>query len=105
MYPILFDRAVNQKCSVHEVAIAEWVIRFKIRVPPIVREQWYRLAIRLNNVVLNDTKDKVVWRWTPSRQFTVRSVYMHLTKMIMIFHIRLSRRQRSLLKLRYLCGW
>jgi hypothetical protein len=80
MYPILFDLAVNQKCLVYDVAMAEWVIQFKIRLPPIVREQWYRLGTRLNNVVLSDTKDKVVWRWAPSRKFTVRSIYRHLTK-------------------------
>jgi hypothetical protein len=80
MYPILFDLAVNQCLSVHDVAMVEWVIQFKIRLPPIISEQWYRLAISLNCVVLNESKDKVVWKWTPCRKFTVKSVYLHLTK-------------------------
>jgi hypothetical protein len=80
IYPILFDLAVNQGCSVHDVVMAEWVIQFKIRLPSIIRDQWYRLATGLNSVTLNESKDKGVWKWTPSRKFTVKSVYLHLAR-------------------------
>jgi hypothetical protein len=37
------------------------------------------LTVKLNNVHLNDERGEVYWRWTPSRKFTVKSVYEHLT--------------------------
>jgi hypothetical protein len=79
-FPILFELTVNQKCSVHEVAAADWVIQFKIRLPPIIRDQWYRLATMLNEVNLNDARDNVRWKWTPNKQFSVKLVYLHLTR-------------------------
>jgi hypothetical protein len=72
-YPILFDLAVNQRCSVYDVALAEWVIQFKIRPPPLIRNQWYELARKLNTVILSDTSDEASWKWSPSRKFTVKS--------------------------------
>jgi hypothetical protein len=59
-YPILYDLAEEKKCSVHDVASAKWVIRFRIRSPPLIREQWYLLAGKLNNVRLSNEKDGVI---------------------------------------------
>jgi hypothetical protein len=56
------------------------VIRFRIRLPPIIRHQWYELAAKLNNVILNENKDKVAWKWTASGSFSVKLVYEHLIK-------------------------
>jgi hypothetical protein len=57
-YPIVYELSLNQKCFVHEVAIADWVVQFKIRLPPMLREQWYNLVAKLNRVSLNDAKDR-----------------------------------------------
>jgi hypothetical protein len=46
----------------------------------LVREQWYSLTTKLNGVILNNEKDKIYWKWSPSKVFTVKSVYEHLTK-------------------------
>jgi hypothetical protein len=79
-YPILFDLCDDQNVSVRNVAQAGWVIRFKVRLPPMIRDQWYSLAQKLNDVSFNGDQDKVVWKWSASRKFTVKSVYNHLTK-------------------------
>jgi hypothetical protein len=56
------------------------VIQFKTRLQGLVREQWYGLASRLNKVNLNNESDKIYWKLSPSKMFTVKSVYDHLTK-------------------------
>jgi hypothetical protein len=76
---VLYDLCEDQKCSVSEVAEGGWVIQFIIRIPPLVRERWYDLATRLNNVTLNNNNDIALWKWLASRQFIVKSVYQHLT--------------------------
>jgi hypothetical protein len=43
-----------------DVAQEEWVIQFKIRLPPMIREQWYELARKLNSVTLCEDKDVVI---------------------------------------------
>jgi hypothetical protein len=55
-YQILYELAEEKKCSVHDVASAEWVIHFRIRLPPLIREQWYHLAGKLNSVRLLPVK-------------------------------------------------
>jgi hypothetical protein len=79
-YPILYELALNQNCSVHDMVGTEWVDQFRIRLPPLVRKQWYHLAARLNRVSLNDEKDKATWKWTPNKDFSVNSVYKHMTR-------------------------
>jgi hypothetical protein len=74
-YPVLYDLCEDQRCSVSEVAEGGWLIQFKIRIPPLVRERWYDLAARLNNVNVNDINDTTMWKWYASRQFTVKYVY------------------------------
>jgi hypothetical protein len=59
-YPILYDLCLNQKASVLEVAESGWVVRFKIRLQGIVRDLWYELAARLNEVFLNQDKDVAI---------------------------------------------
>jgi hypothetical protein len=50
------------------------------KIAGMVTEQWYNLATKLNGVILNNEKDKIYWKWSPSKVFTVKSVYEHLTK-------------------------
>jgi hypothetical protein len=57
-----------------------WVIQFRTRLQGLVRDQWYNLTSRLNHVCLNNEKDYIYWKRTPSKTFTVKSVYDHLTK-------------------------
>jgi hypothetical protein len=78
--PILYDLCVDQKTSVYEVAMAGCVVQFKIRLPPVIRDQWYILAQKLNEVVLNEEQDKVIWKWSATRKFTIKSLYSHLTR-------------------------
>jgi hypothetical protein len=80
MYPILYELCLNQDSTVHEVSVSGWVVPFKIILPPLIRNVWYELARKLNMVVLNGDDDKLVWKWTPNKKFSVKSVYMELTK-------------------------
>jgi hypothetical protein len=79
-YPILFELATDQRSTVREVGDNGWVIHFKTRLQGLIRDQWYNLASRLNNVNLNDENASIFWRWSPSKTSTVKSVYDHLTK-------------------------
>jgi hypothetical protein len=58
-YPALYDLCREQDSSVKEVADADWVLHFRVSLPPILREQWYELAAKLNEVALKDGRDKV----------------------------------------------
>jgi hypothetical protein len=58
---------------------ANWVIRFKIRIQGIIREQQYELAVRLNEVSLSEEEDLVIWKWTANKKNSVKSVYEHQT--------------------------
>jgi hypothetical protein len=57
-----------------------WVVQFRVILPPIIIDQWYELADKLNNVQLNDLKDVLVWKWTGNKILSGKSVYLHLTK-------------------------
>jgi hypothetical protein len=57
-----------------------WVIRFKNNLHGVLRAQWYGLAERLNNVILSKENNKVLWKWSPSKAFSVKSVYEHQTQ-------------------------
>jgi hypothetical protein len=57
IYPILYDLCLNQNSSVWDVKNEEWVIHFKIILPPIGWDRWYKLAGKLNNGYLNENKD------------------------------------------------
>jgi hypothetical protein len=46
----------------------------------LVREQWYDLASKLNGVTLNDLRDSHVYKLSRNGKFSVKSVYMHLTR-------------------------
>jgi hypothetical protein len=48
---------VNKTSSVWEVAQANWVIQFRIRLPAIVRSLWYEVANKLSQVVLSEGKE------------------------------------------------
>jgi hypothetical protein len=56
------------------------VIPFKIILPPLIRDMWYELARRLNMVVLTMDEDKPVWKWIANKKFSVKYVYLELTK-------------------------
>jgi hypothetical protein len=79
-YPILYELAEEKKCSVYDVANAGWVVHFRLRLPLLIRDQWYHLARRMNNVSLSDNQDKVIWNWSHNKQYSVKSVYQHLTR-------------------------
>jgi hypothetical protein len=54
----------------------------KIGTYPTIRnveQKWYNLATKLNSMYLSDEKDQTIWKWTTSKNFTVNSVYGHLT--------------------------
>jgi hypothetical protein len=57
-----------------------WVVKFRAILPPCIRDQWYNLTEKLNRLNLNDDKDAPIWKWTGNKKFSVKSVYMHLTK-------------------------
>jgi hypothetical protein len=88
-YRILYEVCLNQNSSVYDVKHEEWVIQFKVRLPLIIKEQWYELASKLNSISPNDSNHRVVCKWTANKQFTVKSVYSQLTnKMKMVLLIR-----------------
>jgi hypothetical protein len=48
---------VEKNCFVQNVAAAQWVVRFRIRLQGLVREQWYDLAATPNTIsLINDKK-------------------------------------------------
>jgi hypothetical protein len=79
-YPMLYELCTNKNCSVYQVKQQGWVLEFSIRLLNIIRNQWYELAHKLNQVILGEENDVVMWRWTTSRKFSVKSVYKQLSK-------------------------
>jgi hypothetical protein len=75
-----YELCLNQTNSVFDVKNADWMIQFKIILPPITMDQWYELAGKLNVLSLNESNDKPVLKWTANKQFTIKSVYTELTK-------------------------
>jgi hypothetical protein len=55
-YPVLFDLCGEKNYYVQKVAVAERVMRFRIWLQGLVREQWYDLAARLNTISLTNEK-------------------------------------------------
>jgi hypothetical protein len=53
------------------------MVHFKTIPQGLVRRQWYDLAAKLNNVTLRVEKDEPVWKWTTTKQFSVKSIYDH----------------------------
>jgi hypothetical protein len=51
------------RCFVYEVTGAGCVVQFRIVLPPIVRNQWFDLATKLNIISLNEVKNEVRWKW------------------------------------------
>jgi hypothetical protein len=44
-----------------------------------MRDLWYELAAKLNEVSLKQDKDVAIWMWTKSEKFSIKSVYEHAT--------------------------
>jgi hypothetical protein len=42
--------------------------------------RWYELVSQLNSLSLCEGKDEVKWRWGANKKFTVKYVYLQLTK-------------------------
>jgi hypothetical protein len=59
---VSYELSLNQKCSVHDVIMSGWVIRFKSILYGVLRARWY-IAKRLNKVTLSDENDQVLWKW------------------------------------------
>jgi hypothetical protein len=78
-YPILYEEAINNNCSVLDVKRQGWVVQFRTRLHGVIREQWYALTVAPNNFTLNESRYESYWKWTTSKMFTVKSVYEHLT--------------------------
>jgi hypothetical protein len=79
-YPVLYDEALDKKCSVYDVCARGWVVQFKTRLHELIKAQWHELAVKLNNFSISDSKDVTYWKWTTSKCFTVKSVYEYLTR-------------------------
>jgi hypothetical protein len=79
-YPILFYLCLKQNSYVHEVVSVGWVIKFKCHIQGVVREQWYELARKLNQVTLSQDSDHVIWKWSKTGKFTMKSVYDQIIK-------------------------
>jgi hypothetical protein len=72
-YPILYEEAINKNCWVLNVRLQGWVVQFR-SLKGVIREQWYALAIALNNFLLNESKVVSYWKWNTSKSFTVKTV-------------------------------
>jgi hypothetical protein len=77
---VLYELCTNKNCSVYQVKQQGWVLKFSIRLPNIIRNQWYELAHKLNQVILKEENDVVMWRWTTSMKFSMKSIYKQLSK-------------------------
>jgi hypothetical protein len=66
-------------------------------------------AAALNNVILTYEVDASIWKWSPKKMFTVKSVYDHLSRDVVRpqFSKTLARSggQDSLRRLRFLCDY
>jgi hypothetical protein len=74
-YPMLFELSMDQKCFVQVVKGNRWVVRFRNNLHGVLRAQRYGMTEKLNRVTLFEENDKVVWKWSPSKVFSVKSVY------------------------------
>jgi hypothetical protein len=79
-YPILYDACTHKNSFVHDVAEKEWVVKFKFRLQVVLREQWNKLAARLNMVSLDNDKDRAIWKWNMLKKISLESVYTSLTR-------------------------
>lgn len=79
-YPILYDLCSNKDASVADVASSDWIVQFTIILPPFLRDLWYNLATKLNQVQLEDNRDIVKWNLTNSGKFSVKCLYDYTTK-------------------------
>jgi hypothetical protein len=61
-YPVLYELCVDKENSVYQVQQEGWLLRFSIRLPNMIRAQWYDLTDKLNHVVLSDEKDITIWK-------------------------------------------
>jgi hypothetical protein len=59
---VLYELCVDKENSVYQVQQEGWLLRFSIRLPNMIRAQWYDLIDKLNHVVLSDEKDITIWK-------------------------------------------
>jgi hypothetical protein len=71
---VLFNEAVNQKCSVLEVKEWGWVVQIKTRLQGVMRAQWYDLASKLNRFPWHEEK-----MWLYGNGLPVRSLQLNLS--------------------------
>jgi hypothetical protein len=76
-FPRLFLVSMNRNVTVQKVFDAGVEgFRFRRAIVWGLREQWYELKRLLERVNLNNEPDKLIWKLTNSRNFSVKSLYL-----------------------------
>jgi hypothetical protein len=79
-FPDLYNICNEQTISVADAAHVGWRLSFRRWLSEDLQRQWCGLVNILNQRGLSDTVDKPKWKWTKSRQFTVKSVYKQICR-------------------------
>jgi hypothetical protein len=58
----------------------EWIVKFRVGLHGLLRDQRYALAARLNAMSMNEEPDVVIWKWYANKQFSIKYVYDHQSK-------------------------
>lgn len=83
IYPNLFAIATDPSITVHRAFTNSTLsIQFSRQLTGILVSEWLDLTNLLSSITLNSShlpSDLVKWRWTPSGNYTVHSLYLWLT--------------------------
>lgn len=69
-----------------------------------LQEEWSKIMSDLNDVILSDGVDRVLWEFGKNGRFSVKTAYDAMTVMILAYIIRKYGKVRYHTKLRYSCG-
>ena len=78
-FPSLFAIALEPSCSVAlMVQDEEWRIPLRRQLGPVERCEWDDLLRQLGPPIISGGADSLEWMLTPSRKFSVKSLYLKL---------------------------
>lgn len=79
-YSTLYELYKDKDITVQKFVEMNMQAGFRRRLPEILALQWADLKMDVFRHHRSDNPDKISWAWTRSGQFSVKSVYEHLTR-------------------------
>jgi hypothetical protein len=74
--PGLYKAARFKKRSVcDELRNSSWIKNLQVIQDPDLLDEYVQLYMALSTIQLNENKDQIKWKWTPSGQFSVKLAY------------------------------